>query len=110
MRGRSLSIGADLVALVALQVAAQPIEVGEIGSFHIGGSEVTLNGLPTREIVFTQGAAPFKSDPNGDFEVGQMYVQYVKLAHPQAKFPLLMVHGGGLSGVTWETKPDGQPG
>ena len=24
--------------------------------------------------------------------------------------PLLLWHGGGLSGVTWETKPDGKPG
>jgi pimeloyl-ACP methyl ester carboxylesterase len=39
-----------------------------------------------------------------------MYVQYVKLENPKAKYPLLMIHGGGLTGVTWETKPDGQPG
>jgi len=110
MHGWHRLLGAGFAALMTFPATAQPIEVGEIGSFHIGGREVTLSGLPTREIVFTQGAAPFKSDPNGDFEVEQMYVQYVKLAHPRAKFPLLMVHGGGLSGVTWETKPDGQPG
>jgi pimeloyl-ACP methyl ester carboxylesterase len=39
-----------------------------------------------------------------------MYVQYVKLAQPKAKYPLLLWHGGGLTGVTWETKPDGKPG
>jgi hypothetical protein len=39
-----------------------------------------------------------------------MYVQYVKLADSKARYPLLMWHGGGLSGVTWETKPDGKPG
>ena len=39
-----------------------------------------------------------------------MYVQYVKLASPKARYPLLLWHGGGLTGVTWETKPDGQPG
>ena len=39
-----------------------------------------------------------------------MYVQYVKLAQPRARVPLLLWHGGGLSGVTWETKPDGKPG
>jgi pimeloyl-ACP methyl ester carboxylesterase len=36
--------------------------------------------------------------------------QYVKLTSPKAKYPLLLIHGGGLSGVTWETKPDGKPG
>jgi pimeloyl-ACP methyl ester carboxylesterase len=39
-----------------------------------------------------------------------MYVQYVKLTNPKARYPLLMWHGGGLTGVTWETKPDGKPG
>ncbi|HUN70476.1 MAG TPA: alpha/beta fold hydrolase [Burkholderiales bacterium] len=86
--------------------------VAEVGSFHIGGRQATLSGLPTKEIVFTAGAAPFKVDPNGEFEVEQMYVQYVKLFGPyaRAKYPLLMWHGGGLTGVTWETKPDGRPG
>src|SRR5882672_7429430 len=86
--------------------------VSVVGSFHTGGRQVTLAGLPGKEIVFTAGAPPFKVDPNGDFEVEQMYVQYVKLFGPyvRAKYPLLMWHGGGLSGVTWETKPDGRPG
>ena len=51
-------------------------EVAEVGSFHVGGQQVTLSGLPAREIVFTAGAAPRKVDPNGDFESGQMYAQY----------------------------------
>ena len=86
--------------------------VSEVGSFHAGGRQVTLSGLPTKEIVFSAGAPPAKVDPNGDFEVEQMYVQYVKLYGPyvRARYPLLMWHGGGLSGVTWETKPDGKPG
>jgi pimeloyl-ACP methyl ester carboxylesterase len=85
-------------------------EVESIGSFHIGGHQVTLSGLPPREIKFTATEPPLKIDPNGDFETGQMYVQYVKLENPKARYPMLMWHGGGLTGVTWETKPDGQPG
>jgi pimeloyl-ACP methyl ester carboxylesterase len=84
--------------------------VKEIGSFHIGGRTVTLSNLPIREIVFSPGQSPTKVDPNGEFEVEQMYVQYVKLAKPQSKLPILLWHGGGLSGVTWETTPDGKPG
>ena len=86
--------------------------VAEVGSFHVGGRQATLSGLPAKEIVFTPGSPPFKVDPNGDFEVEQMYVQYVKLYGPyaRAKYPMLMWHGGGLTGVTWETKPDGKPG
>jgi pimeloyl-ACP methyl ester carboxylesterase len=90
--------------------AAEPLAVSEVGSFHVGGRAVSLSGLPTKELVFTAGSQPIKVDPNGDFEVEQMYVQYVKLANPKARYPLLLWHGGGLTGVTWETKPDGQPG
>jgi pimeloyl-ACP methyl ester carboxylesterase len=66
--------------------------------------------MPVRDITFTAGAPPLKVDPNGEFEVEQMYVQFVRLATPKAKVPILLWHGGGLSGVTWETKPDGKPG
>jgi pimeloyl-ACP methyl ester carboxylesterase len=90
--------------------AAGGVEVTEIGSFHVGGRQVALSGLPNRELVFTAGGPPVRSDPNGEFEVEQMYVHYTKLSHPKARYPLLLWHGGGLSGVTWETKPDGQPG
>jgi len=89
------------------------IKVREIGSFHVGGQSVTLSGLPVREVRFAQTAPtapPARFDPNGEFETGQMYVQFVRLAAPTRSLPLLMWHGGGLSGVTWETKPDGQPG
>ncbi len=84
--------------------------VEEIGSFHIGGREISLSGLPTFEVTWVPGGFPVFIDPNGGYECFQMYVQYVKLAAPLAKYPLLMWHGGGLTGVTWETKPDGQPG
>ena len=84
--------------------------VKEVGSFHVGGRTETLTGLPTKDVVFSPGMPAIKVDPNGEFEVEQMYVQYVKLAQPKGKVPLLLWHGGGLSGVTWETKPDGKPG
>lgn len=102
-----------LIFAAALAGCANPgggYVVSEVGSFHVGGAQVTLTGLPEQEISFSAGMPPVKVNPNGDFETGQMYAQYVKLANPKAKYPLLLVHGGGLSGVTWETKPDGKPG
>jgi pimeloyl-ACP methyl ester carboxylesterase len=90
--------------------AAPPLAVEEIGSFHVGGRSVSLRGLPTREVVFTAGAPALLADGTGDFEVEQMYVQYVRLAEPRARYPLLLMHGGGLTGVTYETTPDGRPG
>jgi hypothetical protein len=110
-----LSTGLAVLAVVALAACASPMRGGplavdEVGSFHVGGRSVSLSGLPKREAVFTAGAPPIVVDPNGDFEVEQMYVQYVKLAEPRAKYPLLLMHGGGLTGVTYETTPDGRPG
>ncbi|HZH08175.1 MAG TPA: alpha/beta fold hydrolase [Lautropia sp.] len=107
---RSISALVFLGASLAFSPATFAYEVSEVGSFHVGGRQVTLAGLPEREIVFSAGAPPIKVNPNGDFEAGQMYVQYVKLGAPTAKYPLLLWHGGGLTGVTWETKPDGGAG
>ncbi|HBK07133.1 MAG TPA: esterase [Acetobacteraceae bacterium] len=86
------------------------MKVREIGGFHIGGHQVSLTGLPARPMVLTQGAAPRVFSADGDFETGQMYAQFVRLEAPAARYPLLMWHGGGMTGATWETKPDGAPG
>ena len=77
---------------------------------HIGGREAVLSGLAEREVLYSPGNPPVMVNPNGAFEVEQMYVQYVRLATPKARHPLLLMHGGGLCGVTYETKPDGHPG
>jgi pimeloyl-ACP methyl ester carboxylesterase len=90
----------------------RPFAVQEIGSFHVGGRQAVLSGLPEKDVKFTPTSPVTRLNPNGEFEVEQMYVQYVKLADSarSARYPLLMIHGGGLSGVTWETKPDGKSG
>ena len=109
------SIDAAKLALAATLLLAgvspgQAYDVESIGSFHIGGAPVRLEGLAPREIVTAPGTKPMKLDPNGDFHSGQMYVQYVKLKSPAARYPLLMWHTGGVTGAAWETKPDGKPG
>jgi hypothetical protein len=85
---------AAALALATTPAIAQEIVVREIGSFHIGGSVATVSGLEPREITFSPGSPPFRYDPNGDFQAGQMYVQYVRLANPRARYPLLLMHGG----------------
>ena len=96
MRTIAIALGA---AIMAATSAAADYLVKEVGSFHVGGRTATLSGMPTSEVVFTPGAPPIKVDPNGEFEVEQMYVQFVKLAQPKAKVPMLLWHGGGLTGV-----------
>ena len=84
--------------------------VREIGSFHVGGGLLTLAGLPLRQRGSTRGGPVRTVDPNGEIAAGQMFAQYVRLAEPRGRFPVLMWHGGGMSGVNWETTPDGRVG
>jgi hypothetical protein len=87
-----------------------PYELKDMGSFHIGGREIVISGKPVKEVTFTPGGVPAKVDPNGVYQVEQMYVQYFIPANQKGAVPLLMWHGGGLTGVTYETTPDGRPG
>lgn len=85
------------------------IKVKHRGSFHVGGEKVKLENAPVEDFPY-QGKFTFHSDPNGTHWAKQMYVQYTELAEPVSKYPILMWHGGGLTGVTWETTPDGREG
>ena len=101
-----------MLVLAALAGCANqaPIALKSMGSFHIGGREVTISGKPVRDVVFTPGGVSAKVDPNGVYQVEQMYVQYFIPHDQRGALPLLMWHGGGLSGVTYETTPDGREG
>jgi pimeloyl-ACP methyl ester carboxylesterase len=103
-----------LVALTATSAVAQakkePVTLRDFGSFHLGGRLIEVTGQPVKEVVFTPGGVPAKIDPNGKYQVEQMYVQYFLPQNRRGKLPLLLWHGGGLSGVTYETKPDGGEG
>jgi len=87
-----------------------PIALRDIGSFHLGGRHVEIVGRPMREVLFTAGGVPVTLDPNGKYQIEQMYAQYFLVQQRRGRLPLLMWHGGGLTGVTYETKPDGEPG
>jgi hypothetical protein len=97
-------------ALAAAACSQAPIQLKDMGSFHVGGREVTISGKPVKEVLFTPGGVPAKIDPNGTYLVEQMYVQYFIPQNQRGTVPLLMWHGGGLTGVTYETTPDGREG
>jgi hypothetical protein len=88
----------------------EPIALRDMGSFHVGGRHIEIKGQPVKEVVFTPGGVPAKIDPNGTYQVEQMYAQYFLPQSRKGKLPLLLWHGGGLTGVTYETKPDGGEG
>jgi len=107
----NLTVFAILLAVLALPAAAaDDIVLRGMGSFHIGGRIVEINGKPVRMIVRQPGGPPGKLDPNGQYMVEQMYVQYFLPKNRKGKLPLLLWHGGGLTGVTYESTPDGREG
>jgi pimeloyl-ACP methyl ester carboxylesterase len=87
-----------------------PLEIVAMGSFHIGGRIVHISGKPVRDVLFSSSGVPIKLDPNGPYVVEQMYVQYFVPKSRRAALPILFWHGGGLTGVSYETTPDGREG
>jgi pimeloyl-ACP methyl ester carboxylesterase len=102
---------AALIMIAATGFAAgEDIVLRGMGSFHIGGRTVEISGKPVRDIVRVPGGPSAKFDPNGQYQVEQMYTQYFLAKTRVGKVPLLMWHGGGLTRVTYETTPDGREG
>ena len=100
-----------LLALFALPAAAaEDIVLRGMGSFHVGGRIAEVSGKEVRMIQRQAGGPMTKLDPNGQYMVEQMYVQYFLPKDKKGKYPLLMWHGGGLTGVTYESTPDGRDG
>lgn len=86
------------------------LNLRSVGSFHIGGQRKTLSGLPVEQVRLAVGAAPRTVDPNGSYVSGQMYVQYYLQQQADSKWPIVLWHGGGMTGANWESTPDGRPG
>src|SRR5437879_12331586 len=101
---------ATILMSATLASAAEPIALRQTGAFHVGGRLVEISGKPVKEVTFTPGGVPAKVDPNGTYQVEQMYVQYFLPANEKGAYPLLMWHGRGLTGVPYETTPDRREG
>src|SRR5258706_1768451 len=90
--GRVLLAVAFLACGVAGARAADdpPLAIARDGFFYVGGKSVTINGRP--------------------YMAGQMYVEFripAKQTHP---FPIVMGHGGTMSGTNFTGTPDGREG
>jgi pimeloyl-ACP methyl ester carboxylesterase len=99
-----------LLSTFALPALAEDIVLRGMGSFHVGGRIAEVSGKEVRMIQRQPGGPMTKLDPNGQYMVEQMYVQYFLPKNRKGKYPLLLAHGGGLTGVTFETTPDGRDG
>lgn len=72
-----------------------PLTLKAQGSFYIGG-----------ELFFSDQLGP---DRTGNSMIGQMYVRYM-VPQTVSNVPIVLLHGGGLSGKNYETQPDGRMG
>ncbi|MGH8208014.1 MAG: hypothetical protein ACREU6_00190 [Steroidobacteraceae bacterium] len=84
-------------ASIAGAALADPLVLKSQGSFIVGGQ--------LKHTDATGGH--FKED---DIEINQMYVQFQIPEGNAGHVPVVMVHGGGISGKEWETTPDGRMG
>ena len=88
----------------------KPFSLRGMKSFYVGGESQRLELAQSEGVALAMGSARRPLDQTGDYQIGQMYVQGFLAGEPNGSVPLLMWHGGGMTGVTWETTPDGRPG
>ena len=97
-------LAAGLIAGLATAAAAGslggPLELQDEGVFYVN-AQTTRTEFP--DTPATGAATP------GEITIDQMYVQY-RIPKTIAGPPIIMVHGSGHTGVTYETTPDGREG
>jgi pimeloyl-ACP methyl ester carboxylesterase len=76
------------------------IDLKAQGSFYVGGELFTI---PSR---VASGTTP----QPGIISINHAYVQYQIPEDREYRYPILMIHGGGHTGKTYETTPDGREG
>ncbi len=107
--GATLGIGMALAAVTAANAhdtnyapPQRPLSIKSMGSFTVGGEIKATDGTP---------GGLFGSNSNtGHIAVNQMYVQYQVPTGADAHVPVVLIHGGTLSGSSYETTPDGRMG
>jgi len=77
-----------------------PLVLNEQGSFYVNGRIVTSAAISGA------GTAPVP----GLISVDHAYVEYQIPQAQKYRYPVIMVHGGGHTGKTYETTPDGREG
>jgi len=85
------------------------VSLRSIRSHFFGGVTTQVQGLPVLDRTVAAGTAR-PVDMNGTYSVGQMYAMQYALAQPRFPLPILLWHGGGMTGAQWEATPDGRPG
>ncbi|CAB5722869.1 Alpha/beta hydrolase family [Delftia tsuruhatensis] len=79
-------------------------------SHFIGGTQHTVRDLPIQHREVVRNGGERLLDMNGSYAVGQLYAMEYRLARPRSPLPVLLWHGGGMTGAQWESTPDGRQG
>lgn len=95
---------------MAVAAPETPLVLASMGSYIVGGRVVAVADQPIRTVSLSGGLTEFTYDPNGSFQIEHAYVQYMVPARLSLRVPVVLVHGGGMTGSCWETTPDGRPG
>lgn len=104
------SVGAGALAAAVLVLGAGwvhgntiggPITLADEGIFFVNGKAV-VSSFP--------GVSPAGPVKPGAVTVNQMYVHYRIPAQRASALPIVLVHGGGLTGASFETTPDNREG
>ena len=82
-----------------LQTPKSPLVLKAQGSFFVGG-----------DVINAAAGDLGAGRPAGQIVINQMYVEYMIPQGGGHKVPVVMIEGGGLSGKSWETTPDGRMG
>jgi pimeloyl-ACP methyl ester carboxylesterase len=85
-------------SLESLQIPAEPLVLKARGSFYVGGESIEQS----RVELGGRGA-------DDRITVNQMYVEYM-VPEVRREWPVVMIHGAGLSGKSYDTTPDGRMG
>src|SRR5215813_1556110 len=80
----------------------RPLVITEQGSFFVGGTTITAPGVFDPTVAIT-------SDAGLSFHVDQLYARFQIPRHPR-RYPLVLIHGAGATGKTFESTPDGRDG
>lgn len=86
------------------------ISLKAISGFHLGGGLRSVENIPPLQLRRVAGEAAQLANMNGEHSVGQLYAQHFELEQPLHSLPVLLWHGGGMTGACWETTPSGLPG